>query len=294
MEAIQRKIQSRLHTCSAGSIAVGVSGYRYTYVQARRTWRTRGIIVIRIATCLPDVHVVGFWSPAIPTPTWRLDGDKRPRGRRYGWTRVYVRFQRDPRARSLVSESKSTFECARKHSKINDLCDTRRERVRADRQPVSQAACLALPCHALPCLAMHCLALPWLALPWLALPWFALPANRRWRLWPRGNRGGIALCHFSVSRSEHCIRISPSRSGEPSYETIDPIPWIPHHFKRRPPRPIGGDRGRGTSAGKYMSARLVSMSYKERLVFFCLACSAHYIRIIFNLRDEIIAPRRLR
>lgn len=245
----------------------------------RRKHRRRGIeisIYVRARDVLDAHGELSLFGSLRVCRTFTSSGSgPRPfRLQRGGWTETngraavdtvgraftYIRFQRDPRARSLVSESKSTFECARKHSKINDLCDTRRERVRADRQPVSQpvsqAACLALPCHAMPCLALPCLVLPCLGLP--CLPTDGGGCSRE---------ETAALCHFSLSPSEHCIRVSPSRSGEPSYETIDPIPWIPHHFKRRPPRPIGGDRGRG----KYMSARLVSMSYKKRLVFFCTA-----------------------
>jgi len=76
--------------------------------------------------CSPDARVIIGDSPF-----WferrRSDGDKRPRADTLG--RVYARFPE-----ILVSESKSTFECARKHSKINDLRDTR-GRGCADRQP---------------------------------------------------------------------------------------------------------------------------------------------------------------
>jgi len=61
---------------------------------------------------------------------WRSFGWRQTAAhRRYGWTRLRT-FPEILRARAESRlESKSTFECARKHSKINDLCDTR-ERVR--------------------------------------------------------------------------------------------------------------------------------------------------------------------
>lgn len=187
MEAIQCKIQSRLHACSAESIAVGVSGYRYTLRTRKETYLTHTGELSFGSRCSPDVHVVRFWSRHSDSILGELGRRQTAPRDRYGWTRVYVRFQRDPRARSLVSESKSTFECARKHSKINDSCDIRRERVRADRQPESARLPACLPA--------------------------CQPASRRRRLRPRGNRGDIALCHFSLSHSAHCIRISLSSTA---------------------------------------------------------------------------------
>lgn len=111
-----REIQSRLHASFGARTIV-----RYT---CKTYSGSPGVIASNIGSrCSPDVHVIGL---AILVRVALLDGDKRPHAAQIRLD-AFTYVSRDPRAESRL-ESKSTFECARKHSKINDLRDTR-ERV---------------------------------------------------------------------------------------------------------------------------------------------------------------------
>lgn len=195
MEAIQREIQSRLHTRSAGSISRDIDIPTYPRQDVLDVHGELSLFGSR------RVRRTFTSSGSGPWPFWFQPG---------GWTetngraavdtvgRAFTFPEREILARGVSSRSLNPHSNVRENIARLMICVTHVGR--GCRPSASQPGCL-------PCL---CLA-------------FALPANRR-RLRPRGNRGGVAsLCHFSLSPSGHCIRISPSR-GEPSYETIDPIP----------------------------------------------------------------------
>lgn len=124
---------------------------------------------------------------------------------------AFTYVSRDLRAESRL-ESKSTFECARKHSKINDLRDTR-ERVLLARLLACLPGCLPA-CQP------------------GKQPVRSLASRRRLRHGTLGrsvNRGNS----FATFLPARIVRISLSCSSRPSYETIDPIPRIPRDFERR-------------------------------------------------------------